>query len=127
MRREAIVPAALVAVLILAVAGKAVAPIIKESYEKTDPGTMRAYRMSPLTDAQVLELHARAVEESAKQKRAAEEQDKAFWAGRDRAMRECESSPASKLRDPDHLLQTHPSRHDGRRSSGFRSNSGRSL
>jgi hypothetical protein len=31
----------------------------------------------------------------------AQEQDKAFWSERDRAYAECESNPATKLRDPD--------------------------
>jgi hypothetical protein len=101
-RREVILTAAFAAVLVFICAGAALAPIIAEGYEKPDPAKMRAYRMSLLTDAQVLELHARAVDESAKQKKFADEQDKAFWAERNQSYADCESNPAAKLRDPDH-------------------------
>jgi len=101
-RREVISIAAFAAVLVLGCTAAALAPIIQESYEKPDLAKMRAYRMSLLTDAQVLELHARAVADSAKQKQWADEQDKAFWADRNRAITECESNPANKLRDPIH-------------------------
>jgi hypothetical protein len=69
---------------------------------------MRAYRMSFLTDAQVLELHDRAVAESVKERKIADEQDKAYWAERNRAYADCESNPSAKLRDPDHCNQPIP-------------------
>lgn len=101
-RCEVISIAAFAAVLVLGCAAAALAPIIQESYEKPDLAKMRAYRMSVLTDAEVLELHARAVADSAKQKQWADEQDEAFWADRNRAITGCESNPAIKLRDPNH-------------------------
>jgi hypothetical protein len=107
-RRDVILVAAGATALALLCAGVVLAPIIAESYERPDPAKIRAYRMSLLTDAQVLELHARAMEESAKQKRLADEQDKAFWAERSRAYAECESNPATKLRDPDHCSKPIP-------------------
>jgi hypothetical protein len=101
-RREVLLIAPFVGVLVLGCTAAALAPIIKDSYEKHDPARMRAYRMSLLTDAQVLELHARAITDSAKQKQWADEQDKVFWRDRSRAIAECESNPATKLRDPNH-------------------------
>jgi hypothetical protein len=107
-RRETILIAALVAVLVLVCVGAALSPMIAESYEKPDPARMRAYRMSLLTDAQVLELHARAVAESAKQKKIADERDREYWAERNQANADCEASPAAKLRDPDHCNRPIP-------------------
>src|ERR1700731_2078180 len=106
--REVISIAAFAAVLALGCTAAALAPTIKESYEKPDPARMRAYRMNLLTDAQVLELHARAAADSAKRKQWADEQDKAFWRDRSRAITECESNPATKLRDPDHCAPPIP-------------------
>lgn len=107
-RRDAILIAAFVAVLVLVCAGAVLWPIIAESYEQPDPAKMRAYRMSLITDAQVLELHARAVADSAKQKQWADEQDKAYWAERNQASADCEANPAAKPRDPDHCFKPIP-------------------
>jgi hypothetical protein len=71
-----------------------------KDYEPPDPARMRAYRMSLVIDTELAELRARAVEEAEKQKEWADEQDAAFWADRNRMIRECEANPASKLRDP---------------------------
>lgn len=99
-RRYAIIGLAIL--VALTCAGAVLWPIIVESYEKPDWAKMRAYRMSRLTDAQLLELHKRAIEESANQKTIADDQDKTFWAERSKASAECEANPATKLRDPDH-------------------------
>ena len=107
-RRDAILIVTLAAMPVLVCAGVVTWPIIAESYEKPDPAKMRAYRLSLLTDAQVLGLHDRAIAESAKQEQWAEQQDKSFWADRQRAMDECESNPAVKLRDPDHCFRPIP-------------------
>jgi hypothetical protein len=107
-RREIISLAALAAVLVLGIAGLMLAPIVKESYEAPDPAKIRAYRLSLLTDAQVLDLHARAVAESAKQAKIAEEQDRAYWTERNQAYADCEANPAAKLRDPDHCNRPIP-------------------
>ena len=105
-RRKVISIAALAAVFL--VAALVLAPILKESYETPDLGKMRAYRLSLLTDTQVLQLHTRAVADSAKQEQWAQQQDKSFWTGRQRAMDECEANPAAKLRDPDHCFPPIP-------------------
>lgn len=108
VRRDVISIALTAAMLMVICAGAAFAPVIAESYEKADPAKMRAYRMSLLTDAQLLELHARAVAESAKQQKMAEQQDRAFWAERNQAYAECQANPAAKLRDPDHCNRPIP-------------------
>jgi hypothetical protein len=100
--REAFSIAAFAVVLVLGCVAAALAPFIKESYEKPDPAKMRAYRMSLLTDAQVLELHARAVREVDRRREQKIEAEKVSNAEQERKWRECEANPVAKLRDPQH-------------------------
>jgi hypothetical protein len=54
------------------------------------------------------ELHSSAVTDSSKRKKWADEQDKAFWAERNKTYTDCEANPAAKLRDPDHCNRPIP-------------------
>jgi hypothetical protein len=66
MRERAVILIAVFAVLLVLICvGASMVPTVEESYEKPDLARMRAHRMSLLTDAQVLELHASAINESA--------------------------------------------------------------
>ena len=81
--REAISIAAFAVVLVVGCVAAALAPFIQESYERPDPAKMRAYRMSLLTDPQVLELHARAVREVDRRREQKIEAEKASNAEED--------------------------------------------
>jgi hypothetical protein len=97
------------AMLILLVAGAAVyGPKIQDLSEKPDRAKMRAYRMSQLTDDQVLELHKRAEDDSELQRRSDKEADEASRRQRNEEMSKCEADPVQKLRSPTHCMGQMP-------------------
>jgi len=69
---------------------------------------MRAYRLSRMTDEQVIQLHQDSVREFEEHKRQQAEAGKKFWADREERRRACESNPAAKLRDPNHCFEFLP-------------------
>jgi len=103
----------LASVALLIVGSALFGQTIAESFEKPDYAKMRAYRMSLLTDAQVVALHDRAVADHEKHKQIAADQDAEFWTNYNRAVAECDANPAAKLRDNCHIPMT-----DGMLSGG---------
>lgn len=84
------------------------APSAKEMSRAPDSRQMRAYRVSKLSDARLIELRQQAELDFEKEKERLAEDARGFWAERASKQRACESDPAAKLRDPDACNQPLP-------------------
>jgi hypothetical protein len=88
------------------------APSTKEMLQTADRRQMRAYRVSKLTDVQLLQFQQRAERDFEKEKERLSEDAKRFWAKRAEKQQACESNPVAKLRDPDACNQPLPIEHE---------------
>lgn len=98
-------------------------PSMKETYLKPDSVQMRAYRVSKLSDAQLVALHDKAVQEFEAHKQQQAEEGKKYWAERAERQRTCEANPASKFRNPIGCYEPLPLLHEaiGKPAMGWES------
>jgi hypothetical protein len=76
------------------------APSIEDSFRVPDRQQMRAYRISRLSDQQLISLHEKSVQDFEQHKQLQAEDGKKYWTERAQRQQACESNPAAKLRDP---------------------------
>jgi hypothetical protein len=76
------------------------APSMEDSFRAPNQNQMRGYRVSKLSDRQLLSLHEKSVQDFEIHKRLQAEDGKKYWAERAQRQQACESNPAAKLRDP---------------------------